>query len=219
MPENLPYVTAPGVLKQLLQKIQSASVPSSFSHDFVQTKLGIKSGSAKAVVPFVKKMGFATPDGTPTQLYKEFRNKSRAGHAVASAMRQLYSQIFQINEYACDLGEEEIKGIIVQVTGNDPDAQVTKLTYSTFSLLCELADFSTEQKHSGAESNEEQDKGVQKHSQDDILNSLRDQLSGTTHTGEGINLSYTINLNLPATSDIEVFNAIFKSLKQHLLDQ
>lgn len=33
----------------------------------------------------------------------------------------------------------------------------------------------------------------------------------------GLNLGYTINLNLPATSDQAVFNAIFKSLKEHLL--
>jgi hypothetical protein len=33
----------------------------------------------------------------------------------------------------------------------------------------------------------------------------------------GFNLGYTINLNLPATSDPAVFNAIFKSLKEHLL--
>ena len=32
-----------------------------------------------------------------------------------------------------------------------------------------------------------------------------------------MNLSYTINLNLPATSDIGVFNSIFKSLKDNLL--
>ena len=36
-------------------------------------------------------------------------------------------------------------------------------------------------------------------------------------SGLGLNLSYTINLNLPATSDIAVFNAIFKSLKENLL--
>ena len=35
--------------------------------------------------------------------------------------------------------------------------------------------------------------------------------------GIGLNLAYTINLNLPATSDIAVFNAIFKSLKENLL--
>jgi hypothetical protein len=33
----------------------------------------------------------------------------------------------------------------------------------------------------------------------------------------GLRLGYTINLNLPATSDIAVFNAIFKSLKENLL--
>jgi len=32
-----------------------------------------------------------------------------------------------------------------------------------------------------------------------------------------IGLSYTINLNLPATTDIDVFNAIFKSLRENLL--
>lgn len=35
--------------------------------------------------------------------------------------------------------------------------------------------------------------------------------------GIGLNLSYTINLNLPATTDQAVFNAIFRSLKEHLL--
>ena len=33
----------------------------------------------------------------------------------------------------------------------------------------------------------------------------------------GVRLGYTINLNLPNTNDIAVFNAIFKSLKEHLL--
>ena len=31
-----------------------------------------------------------------------------------------------------------------------------------------------------------------------------------------LGISYTINLNLPATTDIQVFNAIFKSLKEHI---
>lgn len=37
--------------------------------------------------------------------------------------------------------------------------------------------------------------------------------------GQGVelNLAYTINLNLPTSSDPEVFNAIFKALKEHLL--
>lgn len=34
----------------------------------------------------------------------------------------------------------------------------------------------------------------------------------------GLNPGYTINLHLPATSDIAVYNAIFKSLREHLLE-
>jgi hypothetical protein len=34
-----------------------------------------------------------------------------------------------------------------------------------------------------------------------------------------LEISYTINLQLPATTEIAVFNAIFKSLKEHLLDE
>lgn len=33
----------------------------------------------------------------------------------------------------------------------------------------------------------------------------------------GLNLGYTINVNLPATTDQAVYNAIFKSIKQNLL--
>ena len=32
-----------------------------------------------------------------------------------------------------------------------------------------------------------------------------------------LNLAYTINLVLPKSDDIAVFNAIFKSLREHLL--
>ena len=35
----------------------------------------------------------------------------------------------------------------------------------------------------------------------------------------GIRLGYNINLNLPATDDIRVFDAIFRSLKEHLLKE
>ena len=36
--------------------------------------------------------------------------------------------------------------------------------------------------------------------------------------GRVIGLKYDIAIHLPATKDIEVYNAIFKSLKEHLVD-
>ena len=43
-------------------------------------------------------------------------------------------------------------------------------------------------------------------------------LPGAAPQSVGLRLGYTINLNLPATTDVAVFNAIFKSLKEHLLE-
>lgn len=34
-----------------------------------------------------------------------------------------------------------------------------------------------------------------------------------------IGLRYNIEIHLPPTKDVEVYNAIFKSIKEHLLDQ
>ena len=34
-----------------------------------------------------------------------------------------------------------------------------------------------------------------------------------------LGISDTINLNLPAMTQVEVFNAIFKSLKEHILNE
>lgn len=51
----------------------------------------------------------------------------------------------------------------------------------------------------------------------------REEEGGTPSADEGtgeefkLNLSYTINLVLPKTDDVAVFNAIFKSLKDNLL--
>jgi hypothetical protein len=50
-----------------------------------------------------------------------------------------------------------------------------------------------------------------------ILNTGKQEGYPASSSRLGLNLAYTINLNLPATSDQTVFNAIFRSLKEHLL--
>jgi hypothetical protein len=210
---NLPYVTATGTLETMLDKIQTASVPESFSQDFVSTKLAMKGGTARAIIPFIKKMGLASPDGTPTARYAEFRNSSKSEYAIAKCMREIYADLFDMNEYVYELDSNKLKGLIVQATGAEANSAAVQKTLSTFNALKKRADFSVAEKENDIDSAEVVfDVAASNH--------MPIHSSGTTtDTGskEGINLSYTINLNLPPTKDIEVFNAIFKSLKQHLL--
>lgn len=209
---NLPYVQVTGTLESMLDKIKSASVPEKFSQDFVSTKLLLKGGTARAIIPFVKKMGLVTSDGTPTERYKEFRNPHKSEYAIADAMRDLYESLFEMNEYVYDLDTPRLKGLIVEATGAEANSAVVQKTLSTFQALRKRANFEKEDDEPDVV--RETNHTEQQHHVPIVQHGYGH--SGAT-TKEGINLSYTINLNLPATTDIEVFNAIFKSLKQHLI--
>ena len=65
MPEHPPYMTAPGTLTRALQQIKTAAVPDRFTHDFMENTLTLKGGSARPVIPFLKRTGFLAGDGSP----------------------------------------------------------------------------------------------------------------------------------------------------------
>jgi Family of unknown function (DUF5343) len=203
MPVSLPYLAAPGSIKTALERIQQASTPERVTQDFVTTKLQIKGGTGAAIPPFLKKLGLVASDGAPTDLYKQFRNPSLAGLAIATAIKTAYRELLAANEYFYDLPDKDILNLIVQVTGSEANNSTTKLTLSTIKTLKPFADF-------------ESKPPVE-------LPKLMKNENGQEHSPKneeerlGINLAYTINLNLPATSDQAVFNAIFRSLKEHLL--
>ncbi len=215
MAENLPYSTSIGTLINMLEKIKSASVPERFTQDFVSTKLTMKGGSAAACIPFLKKMGFVASDGTPTELYKEFRNPHKSRIAVGKAFKKLYQKLYEMNEYVHDATDQEILGMIVECTGGEKTSSATKFTLGTLNALRKISDFDTETDYEVEESSSLSGKNPPANSPLQIDPPIQPQPQ--QQASKGINLAYTINLNLPATKDIEVFNAIFKSLKEHIL--
>lgn len=200
---KVPYVTAYGNITKALQGIKKAQTPDRFTQDFLSTKLLLKGGSAKPVIPFLKKTGFLGSDGTPTPLYKRFRNATEAGAAAAEALRKGYAPLYEINEYVHDLPDQDVKGVIVQATGLDDSSQTVKIIQGSFKALKAFANFDATAGDGG---------GGDADQEDEVSDGDSDR-----RLQNGLNLGYTINLNLPATSDVAVFNAIFKSLREHLL--
>jgi hypothetical protein len=196
----VPYITAYGNITKALEKIQQASVPDRFTQDFLATKLGMKGGSPRPVIPFFKRIGFLASDGVPTNRYKRFRNPTQRGAAAAEAMREGFAALYEVNEYAHDLNDTDLKGLVIQVTELEGTNPRVKAMVESFKGLKSFADFEAEP--SGHEESTEAAAET-----DDTLVDGVPQLK----------LGYTINLNLPATSDVAVFNAIFKSLREHLL--
>lgn len=215
MAENLPYSTSVGTLENLLEKVKTASVPERVTQDFVSTKLAMKGGTAMACIPFLKKMGFVASDGTPTDLYREFRNPKKSRIAVGKAFRKLYERLYEMNEYLHDAVDQDILGLIVECTGGEKDSGVTKYTLATLNMLRKLADFDSTDSNNFEDTLSDRAPLVQL--QHGTSTQPPETESKSHGGGKKISLSYTINLNLPASKDVEVFNAIFKSLKEHIL--
>ncbi len=208
MEKPIPYLASPGSAKTALDKIRQAATPDRVTQDFVTTKIGIKGGTGAALIPFFKRIGLLNSDGTPSDLYKQFRNPATGGLAIASAIKNGYKMLGEVNEYFYDLNDKDLKALIVQVTGTEPNGAVARLALSTLKILKGYADFEAKAPGQG-----EQD-GQQPTPQNAPASSTPQPKQREL---AGISLSYTINLNLPSTSEQAVFNAIFRSLKEHLL--
>jgi hypothetical protein len=206
MAVNPPYTLQVGTFTKLLDKIKTAATPERFTQDFLASKLGMRGGTANSMIPLLKKVGFLSSDGTPTEMYRRFRNPSQSSRAAADALRHGYKTLFEMNESAHELDDKELRGLVVQATGLEQDARVVGAITGTFKALKKYAE-------SGGEEAPHEEKSSQ-----EIVATGADHAPKTGgERGVGMNLSYTINLNLPATSDVKVFDAIFRSLREHLL--
>jgi hypothetical protein len=114
---KLPYLATPGLIPKILGKMQEARRPDRFTQDFLETKLGFGGGSARAIIPLLKRMGFLSSDGTPTKTYDQFRNAYTQGSAMSEAIRAAYAELFERNEYAHDLTKDKLTGLITDITG------------------------------------------------------------------------------------------------------
>ena len=209
---KLPYVTAPGNVTKALNGIADAATPERVSQDFVKEILKIPGGSGNQMTAYLKKVGIAAADGTPTALYKKFRNPATRGEAAAALLKAGYAELYRRNEYVHELSEAKLKGLIIEVTGLEHDSSAVTYTASCIKNIKAFASFTTTP--AVEQSLPENDRPPTAENQYPAI-----ELPPSQDAGVGLNLGYTINLYLPATSDIAVFNAIFKSLRENLLDK
>lgn len=208
----LPYLASPGSLGTVFERIKKAATPERVTGEVVANTFLMKGGAGSAILPYLKRINFVGSDGSPTDIYRRFRNDSTAGGAVAEAIMHGYAPLKAINEQFYKTTDAELKSMIIQVTGAAADSSSVSQTLGTLKKLISYADFDAVKPANLAYDNSAN------------LNTIPPAhvpppppSSGQNGTGVGLNLAYTINLNLPATSDQAVFNAIFRSLREHLL--
>lgn len=200
------YLYVVNTLPKILDSIQRAQVPAKFTNSFLQV-LGHKSTNDRAFINVWKGLGFLDGSSTPTESYKQFRDKSVAKAVLARQIRIAYRGLFSADENAQNLSLDALKGKLATLTGKD-EAVVKKMA-QTFQALCKEADFSAV-----AEKVQEVKPSAEA-AADVVVESPA--LDEVTPRLQGLAFSHTIYINLPATREIAVYDAIFKSIREHLL--
>jgi len=201
------YTQAYGQLGEFFSRIRDAQAPEKFTN-IVLRDLGFKSNNHRPFIPLLKSLGFLSSDGTPTQRYHDYRNHSLSKVKMGEAIKEAYSDIFLIKEHPTQKDKELILGKFKSY--HNASENVAKLHSATFYSLLELADLKS--------NNASVDKPIPDSVKEKITDHI-DEKPPVKHTkSSSVGLHYNIQIHLPATKDVEVYNAIFKSLKDHLIE-
>lgn len=209
LPES--YTLKPGAIPAYFDAILDAQPPERFSLRFLET-LGFTSTNDRLFIGILKDLGFLNRDGTPQPRYYAFMDRSQAKQVLADGIKDAFSDLFAIHTKANDFKVDEIKNKLRTLyAGKKTDLVITNIA-RTFRALCDYADFSkgpatkqspptNEPTAAPAEETPPQEAAERP------LSAGRIKVSG---------LQYHINIVLPDTRDQAVYDAIFKSLRDHL---
>lgn len=206
LPKN--YTIAINRIPDLFEKIRDGQAPEQFSQQILKD-WGFSSSNDRSFLPLLKTLGFLSPDGKPTSMYNEYRDHSRSKTIMAQALRAAYKDIFLIKEYPTDADKKAVEGKFKSY--HNVSDHVAKLMTRTFYGLLKLADL----KHIAKKPKP----GVKQQEKPAEQSKLPIQQEGEMqHKFHVSGLHYNFQIHLPATKDIEVYNAIFKSIKEHLIE-
>lgn len=203
------YVLPITRIPDLFRKIQDGQAPDRFTNPLLKD-WGFKSTNDRAFIPLLKALGFLTADGVPTQRYLEYRDHSRSKEVLGQAIREAYADIFLIKEHPTASDKNVVEGKFKSF--HNASDNVAGLMTKTFYGLLSLADLST---NSQSKTKAELEPARNIHGPENIGEKSNLEKPANTLARS---LHYNIQIHLPATKDIEVYNAIFKSLKDHVLD-
>lgn len=196
------YLTSFKNVRSIMEAIQDAEAPPKFNRKFLED-LGFKGSADRLIINVLKALGFLASDGSPTDRYIRYLDQTEAPKVMAEGLREAYADLFALKRDAQKLGRAELKSKIKSLRqGKGSDLVIGNMA-STFLEFAKLADWAEPEPSSrDTEGEEESTSSIPADSQ-----------GGVSIAG----LSYAIHLQLPESRDQSVYDALFKSLKTHLL--
>ncbi|MGZ2259096.1 DUF5343 domain-containing protein [Roseobacter sp. A03A-229] len=208
------YLTSTKNLAAILNAIKSGQAPEKFTQRFLET-LGFKSAADRLIIGVLKQLDFLDSEGKPKDRYFRFLDQSQSEIVLAEAIRDAYSDLFTIRRDAQSFSNTEVINKAKTLSQGQMSDSVLKKFALTFSALCGQADFSKSSKETEKPAAIQEDAVSEKTKAEEppqlVSSDVREKLTlGGLH--------YNIQIILPPSRDPKVYDALFKSLKEHLID-
>lgn len=213
------YTVKPGSIPAYFEAMLNAEAPERFSTRFLEG-LDFKSNNDRTFIGILKELGFIDADGVPKDRYFEFLDRSQSEKVIAAAVREAYSDLFAINKNAEALSSEDVRNKLRTLYKGAKKDNVIQRIASTFAALCEYADFSAPaRRETPKEAETKGESEIKKESADataQLARAAEEQAALANSSLFLDSLQYHINIVLPESRDQAVYDAIFKSLREHL---
>lgn len=202
------YLITTKNLSSIINSVVSAKAPERFTNKFLED-LGFKSSNDRLYVGLFKALGLIDEAGQPTPRYYEFIDQTQTAHILAIAIEEAYEDLFNLRKDAQNMSNDEVKNKLKTLTQGQKSDTVLGNMASTFKALCSLADWN---KQTSTPTEEPQE--VASRSEPPMREA---PITTQTKQISDMNLHYNIQIHLPETTNMAVYDAIFQSLKKHLL--
>ena len=204
------YLVATNKLDDIFNALLSAKAPTSLSTGFLKT-LGFTSINDALYVRLFKDLGLIDSSNAPTEKYFRFLDQAESKKVIAECVEDAYSDLFALNKKANELSEADVKGKFKTLTQGTKEDNIINLMAKTFKALCDYADWTTKSPIKKPDISE-----VKIVKPIETPKEITSEIGGYEKKGLIPSLHYNIEIHLPETRDAAVYDAIFKSLKEHL---
>lgn len=199
------YLTSVKNLPAILDAIKAAQTPKKFTVRFLES-LEFKSTTDRLVIGVLKALDLLHADGRPTDRYYLYLDQTQSAIVLAEAIRGAYADLFQVDNNAQNLTQNVVVNKFKTLTQGQYSEGVLENMGRTFFSLCKLADFKTKP---AAELRQTVDEEPEAEEVDKPTAPKGKMSLGGLH--------YNIQIILPESRDPKVYDALFRSLKEHLL--
>ncbi|MGQ3298457.1 DUF5343 domain-containing protein [Reyranella sp.] len=200
------YLTSSKNLESIFDAIRNAKAPEKFTTRFLES-LDFKSTSDRLVIGVLKALGFLDAEGRPQERYFRFLDQTQSAAVLGEAIEEAYSDLYQINKQAHTLSKADITNKLKTLSQGQLSEAVLDKISMTFGALAKLADFG-KRPAVAIQSEEQADQSI-------LPNPVSTASGVSTKTLGG--LHYNIQIILPESRDPKVYDALFRSLREHLL--